>query len=750
MIGERINYYAHSSSDGSKADWQLLSDHLKKVGELAASKASHFGAQDLAEISGLLHDLGKYCPEFQARLQGSPKKVDHATWGARIAREHYGPDFGTLLAYGIAGHHAGLADGAEDMDGQSISPLSKRLSTDIGTQLDPIWKNEVQLNTRPTLSAWKPHPTDRTYGLFQTSVLGRMLYSCLVDADFIDTDNYYRQLDSEPHRDNKFPTIDQLKQQLDQYLSQPKFQSEDGINAIRKRILTRVREQSELTQGLFTLSVPTGGGKTLSSLAFALDHAARHGLRRVILVIPFTSIVEQNAKVWREALGPYGKDAVLEHHSAFDQEKLDFSDPKSKDKLRLAAENWEAPIVVTTSVQFFESLFASRSSRCRKLHNIANSVVILDEAQTLPVKLLRPCVAMIKELATNYRSSLVLCTATQPALIEERGFKDGLEGVRELAPDPAQLHQQLERVTVMHVGLKTDEELVGELMEQPQVLCVVNNRRHARALFDQMRIEGKGAYHLTTLMCAEHRSAVLDNIRKKLQAGETVRLISTSLIEAGVDVDFPMVYRAEAGLDSVAQAAGRCNREGRYKAAESLVRVFQVADDWSEPPELTQYASAFRSVYRNHTDKLLLPETVEAYFKEVYWLKDKELDHHNLLSSVTAIDRIPYEKMAKRFTMIESNMQPVIVQYNAEAESLVKSLSYAEKVGGIARKLQRYLVQVPESGLKAMLKAGAVAPVNHERFGYQFMVVENPALYSEEAGLSWSEPEYIASESLSI
>ncbi|MEC8408464.1 MAG: CRISPR-associated helicase Cas3', partial [Pseudomonadota bacterium] len=546
------------------------------------------------------------------------------------------------------------------------------------------------------------------------------------------------------------PSLEQLKQQLDHYLSQSRFQSEEGINATRKRILTHVRKQSELTPGLFTLNVPTGGGKTLSSLGFALDHAVKHGLRRVILVIPFTSIVEQNAQVWRDALGSYGEEAVLEHHSAFDQEKMDFSDPKSKDKLRLAAENWEAPIVVTTAVQFFESLFANRSSRCRKLHNIANSVVILDEAQTLPVKLLRPCVAMIKEMSANYCTSVVVCTATQPALTKESGFADGLEGVRELAPDPEQLHQELERVAVTHVGPKTDEELVDELMVQQQVLCIVNNRRHARSLFDRMRAEGDGVYHLTTLMCAEHRSAVLDDIRKKLKAGETVRLISTSLIEAGVDVDFPIVYRAEAGLDSVAQAAGRCNREGRYSATESLVRVFQVADDWAEPPELTQYASAFRSVYRNHTGKLLLPEAVEAYFKEVYWMKGKELDHHNLLTSVTAIDRIPYERMAKCFSMIESNMQPVIVQFNKEAEKLVASLSYADKAGSIARKLQRYLVQVPEQGLKALMKAGAVAPVNEGRFGYQFLVLENYGLYSKEAGLSWDEPEYIASESLSI
>ncbi len=369
-----MKYYAHSSPDESKSDWQLLSDHLGKVGELAASKASHFGAQELAEISGLLHDLGKYCPEFQARLQGSPKKVDHATWGARVAIEKYGSEIGSLLAYGIAGHHAGLADGAEAMEGQSVTSLDKRLKAEPTTQLDPVWENEITLTDRPSLPPIKLDPASHTAGLFQLSILGRMLYSCLVDADFIDTDNYYRQLDNQAARDEEFPTVVQLKQQLDQYLAQSRFQSEEGINATRKRILANVRRQSELTPGLFTLNVPTGGGKTLSSLAFALDHAVRHGLRRVILVIPFTSIVEQNAEVWRDALGPYGEDAVLEHHSAFDQEKMDFSDPESKDKLRLAAENWEAPIVATTAVQVLVCLFAHRSSRWRKLQDISYCV----------------------------------------------------------------------------------------------------------------------------------------------------------------------------------------------------------------------------------------------------------------------------------------------------------------------------------------------------------------------------------------
>jgi CRISPR-associated endonuclease/helicase Cas3 len=413
------------------------------------------------------------------------------------------------------------------------------------------------------------------------------------------------------------------------------FRSDTEVNQLRAGILSHVRGQSAHEPGLFSLTVPTGGGKTLASLAFALDHAIAHGLRRVIFVIPFTSIVEQNAQAFRDAFGDLGEAAVLEHHSAyFDDPK---SAPESKDKRKLAMENWDAPVVVTTAVQFFESLFADRPARCRKLHNIAGSVVILDEAQTLPLKLLRPCVTLLDELALNYRTSVVLCTATQPALNAEEGFLDGLKNVRELAPDPPGLYQQLRRVNVRHVGALDDEALTGHMRQREQVLCIVNNRRHARVLFESIA-DQPGAYHLTTLMCAKHRSAVLAEVRQQLKDGLPCRLVSTSLIEAGVDIDLPTVLRAEAGLDSIAQAAGRCTREGRRGHQDSEVLVFATANpDWAPPTELKQFAQAFRTVEPRYRDDLLAPEAIRAYFHELYWQKGaKELDAHDLLGMLVA------------------------------------------------------------------------------------------------------------------
>lgn len=743
-------YFAHSAHELPESQWQLLREHLEEVGRLAAAKAAHFNGGSMAQCAGLLHDLGKYCDEFQARLRGAPSRVDHATWGAIVANEKYG-HIGKLLAYSIAGHHAGLADGREG-DENLISPLAARLSRVLETRLDPVWKNEIQLasNIAP------PNMTPKQgQGYFQLAFLGRMIFSCLVDADFLDTEAFYNRVENQALRDDRFPNLEQLRDQLNNYLAQPRFRKEGGVNSIRAHILREVRKGAERSPGLFSLNVPTGGGKTLTSLAFALDHAIRHGQRRVILVIPFTSIVEQNAAVFREALGALGEQAVLEHHSAFTDEQRDYRDPDSRDKLRQAAENWEAPIVVTTAVQFFESLFANRSSRCRKLHNIANSVVILDEAQTLPLKLLKPCLAAINELALNYRSSLVLCTATQPALLEESGFRDGLVNVRELAPDPNELHKKLERVSIRHIGSLDDEQLAEQVLSLPQVLCIVNNRRHARSLYEQVRT-AEGSFHLTTLMCASHRSDTLDVIRERLRRGLPCRVVSTSLIEAGVDVDFPQVYRAEAGLDSIAQAAGRCNREGRFAKDESFVSVFTVGSDWNTPPELEQYAEACRVVFRKHNDKPLSLAAIQDYFQEVYWIKGRELDAYSLLSAIEhgGIDGIPYERLARQFSMIESNMRPIIVPYmgldqeggRVEISSLLNDLRFTDYPGRVAKCLQRYLVQVPEYGFKALAAVDAIQPVNEARFGNQFMELVKPDLYDRECGLNWDDPAFVAAE----
>jgi CRISPR-associated endonuclease/helicase Cas3 len=732
--------FAHSTDTIDKSDWQKLRDHLEQVAQKAHENASHFGAEKLGRVAGLLHDLGKYTREFQLRLSGAFGKVDHTTWGARIACERYG-QVGRLLAYGIAGHHAGLANG---VDGIVRRALKDRLENEPKHGLLSIWKEQLDLPDPAGLRVSGFEARKERIG-FQQSMLARMLFSCLVDADYLDTEEFY----TGTPRDRQYPSLDQLRDSLNEKLGT--FKADTEVNRWRAEILAHVRKQADCSPGLFSLTVPTGGGKTLISLAFALDHAIAHGLRRVIFVIPFTSIVEQNARVFREAFGETGKNAVLEHHSAFSDSQVRTQD--SRDKLRQAMENWDAPVIVTTAVQFFESLFSDRPSRCRKLHNISRSAIILDEAQTLPLKVLRCCMAALDELALNYRASIVLCTATQPALEAKDGFRNGFQGVRELAPSPEILYERFRRVKVSFAGRLKQEEIVGALRRHKQALCIVNNRRHARALHYDIASD-EGAYHLSTLMCAAHRSVVLSEVRTMLKENRRCRLVATSLIEAGVDIDFPFVMRAEAGLDSIAQAAGRCNREGLRPAKDSEVAVFTPdSDEWAPPPELKQFGQVYREIQRLFSDDPLSLEAIREYFKLLYWQKGpEELDYYDLLGVLqgSRIENLPFETLGTKFRMIENVQRPVIIPFNKDARAALSALEHADSCGAIARRLQRYLVTLPRQAYDALRAAGAIQPKFPERYGEQFMELINQDLYDKNVGLRWEDPSFIKGESLYV
>ena len=756
----KLLYYAHSAQDELSnllpyEHWQTLQSHSVNVGEMASEFAQVFGAQEIACQTGQLHDLGKYSEAFNHRLHGGPS-VDHATAGAKIAVERWGNVLGKLMAFCIAGHHAGLANGSGEGDNRRT--LKQRLALQFGEDipaLDNLWQQEIKL---PQNLSAPPLKADAHHPFFSYAFFTRMLYSCLVDADYLDTEAFYLNLENNAVERGGYPDLNALQRNFNQFINyfrrriaQAPEQTEAekrnaALNRLRSEILDHAVEQAAQPQGLFTLTVPTGGGKTFTSMAFALEHAKRHGMRRVIYVIPFTSIIEQNAAEFRKAFGELGEQAVLEHHSTFDDGKL--QNEATKDKLRLASENWDAPIVVTTAVQFFESLFADHSSRCRKLHNIAGSVIILDEAQMLPLNLLLPIMQAIKELSQNYRCSVVMCTATQPAVQAENGFYRGFENVREIAPKPTALFDKLRRTTVQHIGKQTDADLLAKLGEHPQMLVIVNNRRHARSLYDQAK-HFDGTFYLTTLMCAKHRSQKLDEIRGRLKNGEPCRVIATSLIEAGVDVDFPLVMRAEAGLDSVAQAAGRCNREGKRPSENSFVWIFAPEEQWKAPPELATQAAVMRLTADSFSDDLLSTQAVAAYFAELYQLKGSELDNKKILKmhndTGQSLD-FPFQTIADKFRMIESHMQPLIIPFDGEAENLISSLHHADHIGGLLRKLQPYTVQIPEKALAALYKAGRIEPINEKNFGKQFYTLIGLDLYDDVAGLSWEDNVFIKAE----
>jgi len=462
-----LRYFAHSGSSESRDDWQLLSEHLEQTGVRAAGFLEAVGCGSVARSAGLLHDIGKFSPEFLKRLSGEPVRVDHSTAGAKIAIERYGgsdtrkASLGKMLAFAIAGHHAGLADGVGGAT--RPRPLEERLAADV-PEPNPVWQEEIRL---PELTPPRWQPQSRERAGFCAAFATRMIFSALVDADYLDTEAFYASVEGRSVERGDHPSLELLLTRLDAHLGELVSNASDtDVNRLRREVLDRARGYAVETPGLFTFTVPTGGGKTLSSLAFALEHALHHELERVVYVIPYTSIVDQTARVFRRALGGDAGagsepiDFVVEHHTGFDEARV--SDREGREKLRRAMENWDAPIVVTTAVQFFESLFANRPSRCRKLHNVARSVVVLDEAQTLPLRLLQPCVAALDELARNWGTSIVLCTATQPALQAEDGFDGGLEGVREIAPEPERLPRRLMRTRVRRLKGGVSDPVLGE------------------------------------------------------------------------------------------------------------------------------------------------------------------------------------------------------------------------------------------------------------------------------------------------
>jgi CRISPR-associated endonuclease/helicase Cas3 len=710
-------HFAHSLPGRPSQDWEPLEDHLHAVADLAAKFADRFGAAEWGRVAGLWHDLGKFSAEFQnmlllangfeAHLETQQGRVDHSTAGAQHASRNCsasGFAVGDLIAYCIAGHHAGLADRVADQGQSGLDCRLKKRISDWSVAPQELLQS-VKLPIPPLT-----FDKDQARAAFQLSLFTRMLFACLVDADFLATEQIMS-----PERAAERPAartaIAQLCARLDGYIAElVAGRSASVIDERRGEILQACLSAATCSPGLFSLTVPTGGGKTLSSLAFALAHAEQHGLQRVICAIPFTSIIEQTADEYRKAFEPLGPEVVLEHHSNVDPDS-----EHEKLQSRLAAENWDAPLVVTTNIQLFESLFAAQTSRCRKLHRITNSVIILDEAQTLPVGLLKPCLAVLRELALNYGCSVVLCTATQPALERRDKFPIGVEGVREIMPEPEKLYLSMKRVDARYVGRRADEELIDELALRSQVLCIVNTRPHASRLFEMLvhkTNDPDGIYHLSTFMCGAHRSEVLATIRDRLNYGKPCRVVSTQLIEAGVDIDFPVVYRALAGIDSIAQAAGRCNREGRRDRGD--VYVFDPTDVQLRG-YLASTAHSAAELISDATD-LLDPAIIRRYFELHYWKQegDNRWDDRSVMDCFpTPIERLYFQfrTASDAFRFIEEVGKPVFVPYRETGRRLIEELQALRPDDGhgrgalrkLLRRLQRYTVNIYEPVYNTML-----------------------------------------------
>jgi CRISPR-associated endonuclease/helicase Cas3 len=683
-----LNWYAHTAVDEQgrplpedSCRGQRLCVHLRNVAALARQFAAPLGLSAEAELAGLLHDLGKYADRFQARLRNPAiHGINHWSAGARKAAE-----FKALLDYAIEGHHTGLPSYA------ALQQVFQKMDDTVAArELTGCTETIQQLVERFEAEGLRLPPAPPRPGKdnFANALRTRMLFSCLVDADFLDTERHF---DPEAAKQRVAPALDAPKalELLLAHLGSLQARPAGGsINEIRRQLLADCLAAAEKTPGLFTITAPTGSGKTLASLAFALKHAQVHNsglpendpcrFRRVIVVIPYTSIIEQTARVYRDIFETvFGPDYVLEHHSAVGpRENLQGPDRDAEEarmrRARLAAENWAAPLVVTTSVQFFESLFSNRPSDCRKLHNIARSVVLFDEVQTLPPKLVPSLLSAVRLLAQEpYGVTAVFMTATQPAFgSAKQALPYGWEPV-EISSAPSAMAEAMRR-TAVALPL-TDEkcswdEIAGRMSQYPQVLCVVNTTKDARELFRLLPQENR--FHLSARLCPAHRQEKLRLIRERLASGQPCRLVSTQLIEAGVDVDFPVAFRALGPLDSIIQTAGRCNREGHFVEPRPVI-VFRPQNGGLPPGAYRIAAAKTEEFLARHPDTPLdQPQTYTKYFSELYQLLGRQsAEDDPVFAASKAFD---FPKAAEECRLIGEDTRSVLVKWGLGEQFIAK------------------------------------------------------------------------------
>lgn len=711
-------YLAHKQD----AREQTIIAHAKGTAELAEQFAEAFGMGAQGKVAGYLHDTGKYSSEFQKRIRNPEQtgKCDHATAGAWEARQMNQVE----IAMCIAGHHSGLLNWGSRWDDETSATFSGRMkkAKNRGIPDYSAWLSERNVDELVDLPPVKrPESGDELYWRI------KFLYSALVDADFLDTERF---VEEDAVKRKYGIEIDVLCDRLKAYLQKKGWlKARNGLNGMRTEILElAARKGREAEQGAYKLTVPTGGGKTVSSLRFALQHAKMHGMKRIIYVVPYVNIIEQTANTFREILG---EDAVLEHHSNVEYQP---NDEGKWDWKKLACENWDMSVIVTTAVQFFESLFHNKSSKCRKLHNIANSVIVYDEVQMLPIKYWSPCVSVMQELSNHYHVTQIFCSATQPEIefsnkLEASESTEHIE-IPEIMERKEEYFQRFKRVTFRDAGQVAMESLAEKIREKTSVLCIVNTKRTAKELFALLADE-PDVFFLTTMMVPEHRWEVLQEIKRRLCADvpKPCRLIATSLVEAGVDLDFAYVLRELAGLDSILQAAGRCNRNGRRSVESSITEVFSLESGPHKP--ICQQVDATKRIMGKYKawDSL---EAIKNYFVFYRALRGKaNLDCQDIKGKM---ERYEFEEIAKAFHLIDEETYTVYVPWKGGAD-LIEQLRRGIYNRDLLRRLGRYSVNLFRKHYEEWLRLGNIELVGN------VAVLNNQCLYSEQTGMEFQAKE---------
>lgn len=726
-------YYAHTGSNYE--DWEPLKDHLLNVAQLARLFASAFEAGDEAFIAGLLHDLGKYGDRFQDRLHGTASHIDHWTPGAWVALGHYGGLKGTgrWLALTAQAHHVGLQQDYKDflkkIGAKDPSPGTTLSADNMKELLHRFAADGLEF---PQLTS-SDFVRSKKYCSDMLDV--RMLFSALVDADFLETEKFFNTVEHKPQRPTApaFDAKEALERLKDFVNALQGGTAPRNVVELRNTLFSQCLCAGKRPQSLFTLSAPTGSGKTLAMLAFALRHAVEHSLERVIVVLPFLNVIEQTARVYRDVFKGFPDGYVIEHHSLARSQSHDGDDDGRE---RLMTENWDAPVVITTSVQFLESLFSNRPSACRKLHNIARSVVLFDEVQTLPSRLAIHTLAALSRLRERYHVSVVFATATQPAFT---GLHDRVCDWCHAGWRP---HSILERDVEDHLfknarrvrydwlkGKLSWEALAQKIstIPQKQVLCVLNTKKQAlhmtRRLQEKFNGEVENAvFHFSTNMCAAHRSARLEDIKKHLKAELPCYLISTQCIEAGVDISFPEAFRAWAPLEAIIQTAGRCNRNNELSPELGTCRVFTPEEEFFPTPEYKNTAAIARAFISDldESESLYLdaPETIERYFNKVRSLLKREESAKKYKELCKALTCADFVDVAHLYHLIEQNVITVVVPYGKGKELIGEALKHGINAGWM-RRAQSYSVSVRRPDSDAPIR-GVIEPAPIFKRGERF------------------------------
>ena len=690
------HYIAHINKIGEE---QTIRDHLYNVASLAGEFGKAFSAEEETYLAGLMHDVGKYSADFQNHIRSNNNNhVDHSTAGAV---ESYRLK-SLASAFANAGHHAGLPDYGFRFDGNE-STLRNRLNKSIPDY--SAFANDIKTFNIPV-----KQPDNMYSFMFYV----RMVFSCLVDADFLDTEKF---MNGEVDR-AFFDSIQQLKQRFDKEVNKLLQNPQGNINIVRSNILKRCIEAGKTTnRGFYRLSLPTGAGKTNDSMAFALNHAVANGLKRIIYVIPYTSIIDQTAKTYQEILG---LNNVLEHHSdvEYSGDENDISSQK-----KLATENWDMPIIITTAVQFFESLYSCKVSKCRKLHNIADSVIIFDEAQTMPTYYLEPCLSAIYELEQHYKCTVILSTATQPpfeTMFQRLHKSITIQDIYNLTNQEREVFHRCE---ILDGGEITTEKLAKEADKlNSSVLIVVNTKKTAKSIFEKTTYDRR--YYLSTSLIAKDRKRIIQQIKDDLARGRKCVVVSTSLIEAGIDLDFPYVYRELAGLDSIIQAAGRCNREGKLPMNECSAYYFVLsdADTWEG---VSQNIAASKISLRNNR----IEAATDDYYNYL-WLQLKDTDKKKIMQLSSRAD-IPFKEISEQFKLIDADMHTLYIPCK-ENENLLEAVRHGDGISkGLFRQLNQYAVNIYENELNRLRQMGAVETINDDIY-----ILSDMELYNHDTGLS--------------